>query len=241
MEGCWAAPLGNCGGMISHEHLVSKSIFPDQSIFVKGLDWCLNEPKEVRIETLTAKILCKDHNSELSELDSEAGRAFDTIREFARTKTEREKMPYINWAFKQQTIDSRRLERWCLKTLLNFSFGRNLVIGPGPQEPGSVPAELVRIAFGLEEFATGRGIYTAYRQNETFHLDDHFRYTAKAHGRHLVMGSFRLSGFRFYLNLFPTDGGPLSMIEDSHVFYRVTHFNQPIGSQNRPSQRLSIV
>ena len=136
MEGCWAAPLRNCGGGISHEHLVSKSVFPDQSIFVKGLDWCLEEPKEVHIESLTAKILCRDHNSALSELDSEAGRAFNTIREFAQTKTERGKMPYINWAFKQQTIDSRKLERWCLKTLLNFSFGRNLVIGPGPQEPG---------------------------------------------------------------------------------------------------------
>jgi len=241
MEGCWAAPLRNCGGGISHEHLVSKSVFPDQSIFVKGLDWCLEEPKEVRIESLTAKILCRDHNSALSELDSEAGRAFNTIREFAQTKTEREKMPYINWAFKQQTIDSRKLERWCLKTLLNFSFGRNLVIGPRPQEPGSVSADLVRIAFGLEEFTAGRGIYTAYRQNETFQFDDHFRYTAKAHEARLVMGLFRLSGFRFYLNLFHTEGGPLSMIEDSHVFYRVTHFNQPIGSQNRLSQRLSIV
>jgi hypothetical protein len=55
------------------------------------------------------------------------------------------------------------------------------------------------------------------------------------------MGLFRLSGFRFYLNLFHTEGGPLSMIEDSHAFYRVTHFNQPIGSQNKLSQRLSIV
>ena len=72
---CWAAPLGGCGGGISREHLVSKCVFPDQSIFVRGLDWCLDEPKEVRIETLTAKILCKDHNSALSELDSEVGRA----------------------------------------------------------------------------------------------------------------------------------------------------------------------
>jgi hypothetical protein len=119
--GCWAAALGGCGSRISHEHLVSKCVFPDQSIFVKGLDWCLNEPKEVRIETLTAKILCKDHNSALSELDSWAGRAFNVIRDFARTKMNSEKMPYINWASKQLTVESRNLERWCLKTLLNCS------------------------------------------------------------------------------------------------------------------------
>lgn len=238
IDDCWAGSLGNCGGGISREHLVSQCVFPDQSIVVKGLDWCLNEPKELRIEALTAKILCKDHNSALSELDSEAGRAFDSIREFARSKTEREKTPYINWAFKQLTINSRKLERWCLKTLLNFSFGRNLIIGPGSHNPGSVPAELVRIAFGLEQFSNGRGIYTAYRQNETFKLDDHFNYIAKAHESHLVMGLFRLCGFRFYLNLFPTEGGPLTTIEDSNVFYRVTHFNQPIG--NSLSLRLSI-
>ena len=239
IEGCWAGPLGNCGGGISREHLVSECVFPGQSIFVRGLDWCLNEPKEVRIETLTAKILCKRHNSALSELDSEAGRAFDSIREFARTKTERGKMPYINWAFKQLTIDSRKLERWCLKSLLNFSFGRNLIIGPGSHQTGSVPAELARIAFGLEEFTDGRGIYIAYRQRETFNFDDHFNYIAKAHESHLVMGLFRLCGFRYYLNLFPTEGGPLSAVEDSNVFYRVTHFNQPIGKSL--SVRLSIV
>jgi hypothetical protein len=79
--GCWAGPLGNCGGGISREHYVSQCVFPDQSIFVQGLDWCLNEPKEVRIESLTAKILCRNHNSALSELDSEAGRAFSVIRD----------------------------------------------------------------------------------------------------------------------------------------------------------------
>ncbi len=238
LDGCWAAPLGNCGGGISHEHYVSKSVFPDQSIFVRGLDWCLNEPKEFRIETLTAKILCKDHNSALSEIDSEAGRAFNAIREFARTTTEREKMPYVNWALKQLSIDSRKLERWCLKTMLNFSFGRSLIIGPGSHQPGSIPAELVRVAFGLAEFTSGRGIYTAYKLNETFRFDDHFCYVAKAQESHLVMGSFRLCGFRFYLNLFPVQSA-LTAIEDSNVFYRTTHFNQSVGF--RLSHRLSIV
>ena len=116
----------------------------------------------------------------------------------------REEMPYINWASKHLTVDSRKLERWCLKTVLNFSFGRNLIIGPGTHEPGTVPVELARVAFGLEEFAVGRGIYTAFRQGETFNLDDHFNYVAKAHEAHLVMGSFGLCGLRFYLNLFPT-------------------------------------
>jgi hypothetical protein len=237
IQGCWAAPLGNCGGGISHEHYVSGCVFPNQSIFVQGLDFCLDKPKELRIESLTAKILCKDHNSALSELDSAAGRAFNAIREYVSMTTERAKSPYINWAPAQFTIDGPKLERWCLKTLLNFSFNRQLTIGPGSHAGGTVTCELVRIAFGLEEFTSGRGLYSAFRQNETFNHYDHFGYTAKAQGPNLAMGLFRLCGFRFYLNLVPLETR-YSGIEDSQVFYRQTHFAHKLGE--RFSHRLSI-
>jgi len=237
IQGCWAASLGNCGGGISHEHYVSECVFPNQSIFVQGLDFCLEDPKELRIESLTAKILCKDHNSALSELDSVAGQAFKAIRDYADMTTERNKTPYINWAPMQFTIDGPRLERWCLKTLLNFSFNRQLTIGPGAQEVGTVPRELARIAFGLEEFSGGRGLYTAFKQKERFNLGDHFGYTAKAQGSTLAMGLFRLGGFRFYLNLVPVAGRNAN-IEDSQVFYRQTRFAHKLGE--RFSHRLSI-
>ena len=114
-------------------------------------------------------------------------------------------MPHLNWAPKELTIDGPKLERWCLKTLLNFSFNRQLIIGPGTHEPGTIPNELVRIVFGLEEFTHSRGLYTAFRDNETFDLQRGFGYTAKAQGQNLAMGNFRLYGFRFYLNLLPVE------------------------------------
>ena len=237
IQGCWAAPLGNCGGGISHEHYVSECVFPNQSIFVQGLDFCLDKPKELRIESVTAKILCKDHNSALSELDSAAGSAFKVIRDYANMTTERDKTPYINWMPMQFTIDGPRLERWCLKTLLNFSFNRQLIIGPGTHDAGTVPGELVRIAFGIEEFMSGRGLYTAFKQKETFIFDDHFRYVAKAQGSNLAMGLFSLGGFRFYLNLLPV-ANRYTNIEDSQVFYRQTHFKYQLGQ--RFSHGLSI-
>jgi hypothetical protein len=236
-NGCWAEPLGNCGGGISREHYVSKCLFPDQSIFVQGLDWCLDKPKMVRIESLTAKILCKQHNSALSELDTTAASTFDTMRGFGETNQKRDKFPRLNWAPIQFAIDGPKLERWCLKTLLGFSFGRQLIIGPGPHGPGSVPSSLVRVAFGLEEFANGCGLYVAFRPNETFDLRHHFGYIAKARGPHLVMGCFRLHGFRFYLNLFPTVNSHTG-IEDSQVFYRRAHFAKKFGE--RFSHQLSI-
>lgn len=231
MEGCWASSLGNCRGGISHEHYVSECVFPRQSIFVQGLDWCLEEPKELRIETLTAKILCKHHNETLSELDAAAGQAFNSIREFAETRINRSKTPSLNWAPKQFTINGPRLERWCLKTLLNFSFNRQLVIGPGNHRAGIVPDDLVQIAFGLGEFTKGQGLYVAFRENETLYLEDHFGYIAKSQGSNLMMGYFRLHGFCLYLSLFPTIT-PHSVIEDSKVFYRQAHFVDPHGPVN---------
>jgi hypothetical protein len=237
VQGCWAAPLGNCGGGISHEHYVSECVFPNQSIFVQGLDFCLDEPKQLRIESLTAKILCKDHNSALSDLDSAAGRAFREIEAYVTTTNERAKTPYLNWAAKQFTIDGPRLERWCLKTLLNFSFNRSLTIGPGNHPAGNVPANLVKIAFGLEEFTDGRGLYTAFKDHETFIHEHRFGYTAKAQGTSLAMGSFRLYGFRFYLNLLSV-AGKYTGIEDSQVFYRQSHFAHKLNG--RFSHRLSV-
>jgi hypothetical protein len=237
VEGCWAASLGNCGGGISHEHYVSECVFPNQSIFVQGLDFCLAEPKQLRIESLTAKILCKDHTSALSDLDSAAGHAFREIEAYVATTNERTKAPYMNWTAKQFTIDGPRLERWCLKTLLNFSFNRQLTIGPGNHPAGKVPVELARIAFGLEDFEDGRGLYTAFKDHETFILEHRFGYTAKAQGTNLVMGSFHLYGFRFYLNLLPV-AGKYTGIEDSQVFYRQSHFAHKMNG--RFSHRLSI-
>jgi hypothetical protein len=228
MQGCWANCLGDCGGGISREHYVSECVFPNQSIFVRGLDFCLDSPKKLRSESLTTKILCVDHNSRLGEtVDWVAGNAFGALRSFTALRNQRSELPQLNWASREFDIDARGLEIWCLKTMLNFSFGRQTIIGPSPHAAGTIPDELVRIAFGLEEFTDGRGLYIAYRESETFTLEDRFHYTAKTRGPNLMMGYFALHGFRFYLNLEPT-AKKYDRIEDSSVFYREAHFVDPI-------------
>jgi hypothetical protein len=228
MQGCWANSLGDCGGGISREHYVSECVFPSQSIFVQGLDFCLDKPKQLRSETLTAKILCVNHNSRLGEtVDWVAGNAFGVLRSFTALRNERSELPKLNWAPLEFSIDARGLETWCLKTMLNFSFGRQFIIGPGSDAVGTIPDELVRIAFGLEQFTDGRGLYVAYRENETFTLEDRFHYTAKTRGPNLMMGYFALHGFRFYLNL-ERSTQKYDRIEDSAVFYRKAHFIDPI-------------
>src|SRR5690348_11277537 len=89
---CWAAPLGDCDQKISREHTVSRSLFESEQIMVQGFKWCLNEPKSIGLSNLVAKILCKRHNSGLSDLDSSALQAFNVFREAIRLNQVRGKM-----------------------------------------------------------------------------------------------------------------------------------------------------
>lgn len=232
MEGCWANCLGDCGGGITREHYVSECVFPNRLIFVQGLDFCLDRPKELRTESLTAKILCADHNKRLGDMvDWVAGDAFEKIRSFTALRIQRGKFPGVNWAPTEFNIDARRLERWLLKTMINFSFGRQVIIGPGSGDAGAPPEDLVRIAFGLEQFGEGRGLYIAYRKDERFSLEDGFHYTAKVRGSNQLMAYFTLHSFRFYLNLQRTVPKH-TRIEGSNVFYREAHFVDTVETLN---------
>jgi hypothetical protein len=53
--------------------------FQNGSITVSGLHWCKDEPKTVGLASLPGKILCRKHNSELSELEDNVKRAFQAI------------------------------------------------------------------------------------------------------------------------------------------------------------------
>jgi hypothetical protein len=222
---CWAKSLGDCGGGISREHPLSECVYPDKTVIVSGFDFCDGGSRELHINSLTSKILCRDHNTRLGEqVDYVGGQLFDAIRAFTKRRRQQSEFPKVSWLPVQYRVDARLLERWFLKIMLGIGFGKKLTIGPGQFEAGVVPQQLARIAFGLEEFPIGQGMYVAFKDKETFQLEDHFRYTAKTIGSNLLMGYFLIHGLRFYLNLEPTGGPIYGSIEGSQVFYRQAHF-----------------
>ena len=121
---CWAASLGDCDDKITREHVISQCLFKGDEITVQGFPWCLNEPKTIGLSNLVAKILCRKHNNNLSDLDAAALRAFDVLRESIRMNDVRGKLKQRFWRIKHFKIDGPLLERWFLKTLINLSFGR---------------------------------------------------------------------------------------------------------------------
>src|SRR5690242_8484631 len=89
---CWAAPLGDCSQKITREHTVSQCLFETDQIMVQGFKWCLDQAKSIGLSNLVAKILCKNHNSGLSDLDAAALAAFNAFREAIRLNQVREKL-----------------------------------------------------------------------------------------------------------------------------------------------------
>ena len=65
LRSCWAATLGGCGTKLSREHLVSAVLWTGPTVIVSGLPWCKDAPKTVGVESITARILCRGHNSAL--------------------------------------------------------------------------------------------------------------------------------------------------------------------------------
>jgi hypothetical protein len=80
---CYLSYTRDCSKDISAEHYVSKSVLEafGKNIVIEGTPWLsVGEKREVGINSLTAKILCKRHNSALAPLDHEAGKFYGRIQ-----------------------------------------------------------------------------------------------------------------------------------------------------------------
>jgi hypothetical protein len=210
---CWADCLGNCESKQSREHVVSENLWLSNTVTVQGVSWWADAPKDIGIANLTAKILCRRHNSDLSRVDSSAGDSFATLREVARLKNVREAMKPIRWTVKKYVLDGVMLERWFLKTLINIAFDGKYPIGSDATVAGRPSERLVRIAYGLESFKGKAGMYTMSRVGMEVTLEDRVSFSpimARApHGEYVVAGIFVFRGFKFLLYLEPE--GPQDM------------------------------
>jgi len=82
--GCYLSHTNDCGGGITGEHYVSRTVLEQLSepvVAIDGVHWLApGERKIVGINSLTANILCGRHNSALSVIDAEASQFLRTIK-----------------------------------------------------------------------------------------------------------------------------------------------------------------
>jgi hypothetical protein len=145
--GCYAACMGTCKGPLTREHYVSKSVlelFP-RGFLVEGPAWA-RQPRAIGVDSLTSKILCARHNSDLSPLDAQASRLFDLVRRAV--------------AGEQgggHEFDGEAIERWALKVLVGTLRSGTLFGAAG--RAASIPDAWIRMLFAREPFASECGFY----------------------------------------------------------------------------------
>ncbi len=201
---CWANCLGDCKEGMSQEHIVSECLF-DGEIRVKGLPWCKDKEKAMRIETLTAPILCRHHNQALSDVDTASKRTLDTLKEAIELWEARKNIRTRRWTVKYFATDMLKLERWCLKTLININLSGKPGIPVDTEGKSTKPTdELVKIVFGIRRFTPPMGLYRIAVAGETLSIGDgHIHVTTKSLNDRLGAAEFRLWGLPFFLNLVP--------------------------------------
>lgn len=230
MSLCWASALGDCHPEQSREHLVSASLWGNGSINVVGFPWCRDKPKRVGVASLTAKVLCRRHNSALSPLDDAAKKAFAALADATELSNQRNLQRPRKWKVKRFELLGRPLERWFLKTTINLvvAYPGGMIWGLG-NSASNPPEELIRIAYGNAAFVKPLGLYAAVRVGETMDLSDVVTFAPLlTDGNRVIAGMFTFRGIRFVLNLH-TDPLPqvftLPVAGDVSPLYHVKRIN----------------
>jgi hypothetical protein len=209
MKTCWALVLGDCSEDISREHLVSESIFLDDTVLVQGFKWCKDIPKQVGLASLTSKILCRHHNSMLSILDSSAKASYEAIRSaqvLYETRLRLRKNKF--WNTVNFKVSGILFERWVLKTLINLSFNQNFPIGNDGSQNGMPSDSLVKLVFGLQNFEGKSGLYSVVKTGEHTNFLETLRFAPLIYqGRYIAGAMFVIKGLRFVL-FFGKEGPP---------------------------------
>ena len=199
---CWAKCLGDCAEKQSREHIVSQALFISETVIVQGFNWCKDAPKEIGLSNLTAKILCRKHNSDLSPLDSTAGAAFGAMREMRRLANVRAALRPRIWTVARYEVQGPELERWFLKTLINLAYEGPSHIGRDSTESGQPSKRLVEVCFGVTKFQAGAGLYSVVHIGQEIHSADIVRFAPiLTDQKYLIGGLYIFRGFRYFLNL----------------------------------------
>jgi hypothetical protein len=148
---CFAAALGGCSTKISGEHPVSAGALEvwagGSTVELKGFTWMQDDDlRAMPISRLASNILCKDHNTSLSELD-EVGKRW--VAHLAQVNAD------INAVSSPRPvtmflINGHDLERWMLKMLCGLVVSDTVEV-PGMAEPRAwrPRVEWLEMVYGL--------------------------------------------------------------------------------------------
>ncbi len=197
----------------------------------------------VGVDSITARMLCRHHNSALSDTDSAAGNAFEVLKKAASLNEKRRQQRPRKWKLSRYEIDGGRLERWFLKTLINIVVSQQAK-GTCWALSGSAldqaPDVLVRAAFGVEPLAKPMGLYVAAAVGEKLGSVDgvQLRTLLRPADDALVGVLFTFLGFRFLLWVYHVPVPPSLRLPSgeggwltSDALYHLTRIDSKVGKK----------
>lgn len=193
---CYANQLGGCSEHISAEHIISKNILKEfGEIEASGFHWAM-EPKKVGINSLVANILCQNHNSFLSELDSKILPIFIALRDMSSKRISNYKNNQIN-------IDGLLFEMWMLKVLCGYIANGSARKDGGIRINFEIPLLWLEILFGKKGFPQDAGLLISAKNGDQI-LDGNmigFVPLIKLNSEQIIGCHLAFRGFPFYLGL----------------------------------------
>lgn len=163
-----------------------QAIHPDGVAEIGGLPWLPYQTMtKIGISSLTSKILCERHNSELSKLDAEAGRLFRTLD---AADKETKILPPVT------SFTGKLMERWFIKVLCGLAAS-------GALKQNAVPHEWKRLLVG-GSWPAKWGLYVPQPPDKIVLAKEFFVETAIHPTTNEVKAArFRLAGVPFNLIL----------------------------------------
>jgi len=214
---CYAKVLCDCSARLSTEHYISRCVLEriedSGGVFASGLAWADGEAKKVSAASMGSRVLCSQHNTDLSELDDVAHRLVVYLDEVNDVMKESRQDQHV------LGVNGHDVERWLLKALCGLVASKN-ARHEGVPYPPVVPEAWVRILFGHHVFHGTRGLYVQGRIGSHQRIQSHRVQLAPLTSAGQVRGIMvSLSGFELKLattDVSPTSSGAL----DEHTIWR---------------------
>ncbi len=182
---CWAHALGGCDEKMSREHIVTEKVFQEHSrLKINNTKASPRGTIELTRKNYVSKILCKNHNSNLSILDQEAINLMEVFKDVhGKIKN--------NYSCDRNVyrINKELLERWLLKTLINHIASDFFEFKHPIRRGGEIADKrLLDIAFGNDSFSGYSGGYLLDHIESIDDWGDHFNFTPMTTEKGVVCG-----------------------------------------------------
>lgn len=162
---CYASLTNKCSKKITREHFISHNILKELAyerwVKITGVPWIDCETwKVLPTESLASKILCENHNQELSHLDAQMGRFFRTILDFDEDfnrDAPKEKLAVFS---------GEGIEKWMLKTVCAMVASSQLAT-QGQKNDVQLKKEWVDILYNNHSWPEHWGMYFKVPEDKT--------------------------------------------------------------------------